>query len=295
MAIRRKDDPQISDMAMNSDQSIELNGAASAEGRSETDCTVAFWQQWESPDGDYPLNRCNGKICFIGDLPHSPMAPYLFSGLSNRRVGGLRHEWNVQNRAGDKGSPMDIRLTGHGVEQFATSRLVGRRLLPADTDFLTELHETEKVMSFHGGTRSRATTEPFVQSNVAHWRHYQFGLYMISLAEEPDEPIGRAGIRWDQAIGDRQVVDVSVVLTAETWGQGIATETVKAITAIGLDLDLPLAAGSEARHAAARRVLEKVGFIYDTDYERHGRGWVRYGWPTAKVSPGQLMRSTARR
>ncbi len=190
---------------------------------------------------------------------------------------------------------MELELTGHGVEQFATPRLVGRRLLPADTDFLTDLHENDEVMALHGGSRSRVSTEPFVQSNVAHWRHYQFGLYMISLADEPDEPIGRAGIRWDKTVADGPGVDVSVVLTQRVWGQGIATETMRAISTIGLDLDLPLVAGSEARHAAARRVLEKIGFIYDSEYERHSRGWVRYRWPTTKAAPGQISRSTARR
>ncbi|MGI9597409.1 MAG: GNAT family N-acetyltransferase [Acidimicrobiales bacterium] len=190
---------------------------------------------------------------------------------------------------------MDITLTGHGVEQFATPRLVGRRLLPADTDFLIELHSTEEVMALHGGARSRAATEPFVQSNVAHWRHYQFGLYVLSLAEEPDEPIGRAGIRWDRSVTTGPAVDLSVVLSKHVWGQGIATETMRAMATIGHDLDLPLVAGSEARHAAARRVLEKVGFIYGSEFERHSRGWVRYQWPVENPPPARISRSTAGR
>ncbi len=181
-----------------------------------------------------------------------------------------------------------IQLTGHGVEQFSTPRLTGRRLLPADTDFLTELHADDEVMSFHGGPRSRTSTEPFVRSNVAHWRHHQVGLYVLSLAGEPDEPIGRAGLRWDRTVEDQPMVDVSVLLTKQVWGQGLATETAKAIVSIGLDLDLPLGASSEAGHAAARRVLEKVGFVYGSQFERHDRGWVRYHWPEDRISPGRV-------
>ncbi|MGH1488895.1 MAG: GNAT family N-acetyltransferase [Acidimicrobiales bacterium] len=190
---------------------------------------------------------------------------------------------------------VDIQLTGHGVEQFSTLRLIGRRLLPADTDFLAELHSSDEVMELHGGQRSRATTEPFVQSNVAHWRQYQFGLYVISMASTPDDPIGRAGLRWDRTIDGGPAVDVSVLLAQSFWGQGIATEITRAIVSIGLDLELPLIAGAEAGHAAARRVLEKVGFVYDSPFERHEQGWVRYRWPSGNIPPGLVSNRPAGR
>lgn len=190
---------------------------------------------------------------------------------------------------------MDIQLTGHGVEQFSTPRIVGRRLLPADTNFLVGLHEQQTVMALHGGARSRAATEPFVRSNVAHWRHFQFGLYVISLVEEPDVAIGRAGLRWDPQATPSTIVDLSVVLAEPMWGQGLGTETIKALTAIGLDRELPVAATSEARHAAARRVMEKVGFTYATEIERHERSWVRYQWPADREAPATMARQVAGR
>ncbi len=186
------------------------------------------------------------------------------------------------------GPVMDIKLTGHGVEQFTTPRLVGRRLLPADTDFLVDLHRDEEVMALHAGPRSRDATEPFVRSNVAHWRHYQFGLYVISLADEPDVPIGRTGIRWDTSIETGAAVDVSVVLRKHVWGQGIASESLRAIVSIALDRTLPLVAASQAGHAAARRVMEKVGFVYGSEYERHDLSWARYHWPVDKKAPATI-------
>lgn len=187
---------------------------------------------------------------------------------------------------------MDVRLIGHGVEQFRSPRLVGRRLLPADTDFLADLHQDEEVMALHAGPRSRAATEPFVRSNVAHWRHYQFGLYIIALADEPDVPIGRAGMRWDKTVGTGSAVDISVVLTKPLWGQGIASEALRAVVTIAHDLELPLVAGSEAGHAAARRVMEKVGFVYWAEHERHNLGWVRYHWPAGKPAPATMVNRT---
>lgn len=144
-------------------------------------------------------------------------------------------------------------------------------------------------MALHAGPRSRSATEPFVRSNVAHWRHYQFGLYIVSLADEPDIPIGRAGIRWDTSIERGAAVDVSVVLRKHMWGQGIASESLRAIVSIALGRGLPLVAGSQASHAAARRVMEKVGFVYWTEHERHNLGWVRYQWPPDKPAPATIV------
>ena len=145
---------------------------------------------------------------------------------------------------------MNVDLKGHGVEHFETDRIVGRRLMPTHVDFLSELHQDGEVMKIHGGERSSEITERFVQSNVAHWRRFQFGLWIISLAESPDIPIGRAGLRWDRVFDDSQACDISCLLVKDQWGKGIGTETVKASIAIGLHLGLPLVAGSEARHDA---------------------------------------------
>ena len=107
---------------------------------------------------------------------------------------------------------MAVRLTGHGVERFETDRLTGRRLLPADQEFLAGLHADVTVMDLHDGPRSEAITERFVRSNIAHWRRYQFGLYIVSTIDDPDRPIGRAGLRWDRSLPDDATVDVNCVL-----------------------------------------------------------------------------------
>ena len=184
---------------------------------------------------------------------------------------------------------MDVRLTGHGVEQFESERLSGRRLLPADQDFLAELHADATVMDLHDGPRSTSITERFVRSNVAHWRRYRFGLYIVATLDEPDRPIGRAGLRWDRSLDGDPTVDVNCVLVERVWGQGYATELFQVLTAIGLDLDLPLSSGTQARHVRARTALETTGFLYERDYERHDRGWVRYEWPTDREAPATVV------
>ena len=184
---------------------------------------------------------------------------------------------------------MNVQLTGHGVEQFRGDRVAGRRLLPADLDFLADLHADAGVMAQHDGPRSAATTERFVRSNVAHWRRYQFGLYIVSRTEDPEQPIGRAGLRWNHAAGGEPTVDVNCVLVERSWGRGLGTELFRALTAIGLDLGLPLTAGAQAGHVAARRALERAGFVHDGEYERHGHPRARYRWPTDAPTPAELV------
>jgi RimJ/RimL family protein N-acetyltransferase len=186
---------------------------------------------------------------------------------------------------------MDVNLTGHGVEQFSAGRLVGRRLLPADLDFLVDLHTDDEVMADRGGVRSAVSTEPFVQANVAHWRRFQFGMYILAMAGRPDEPIGRAGLRSNRD-GDVPSNDVSVMLTRGAWGAGLATEAFTAVTVIGLHLGLKLTATAAARHASARRVMEKTGYVYSADFEHHSRGWVRYMWPVHREAPGFVHTAT---
>lgn len=144
-------------------------------------------------------------------------------------------------------------------------------------------------MGHSGGPRTAASTEPFVRSNVAHWRYYQFGLYVLSPADDPDRPIGRAGLRWDRRDGETPSADVSVVLTEAAWGRGYAVEAGTAMVTIARSLELPVTAGCRADHAVARAVLEKIGFVHTENQLRNGEDWVRYRWPEDGRSPARLV------
>jgi [ribosomal protein S5]-alanine N-acetyltransferase len=72
-------------------------------------------------------------------------------------------------------------------------------------------------------------------------------------------------------------VEIGYALAAEMWGRGLATEIaawlVGYAAAHGVD---DLIAYTEPTNVASRRVMEKVGFVYERDVEHHGRQQVLY-------------------
>jgi ribosomal-protein-alanine N-acetyltransferase len=67
-------------------------------------------------------------------------------------------------------------------------------------------------------------------------------------------------------------VEVGYAIVPERWGEGLATEAAAAAVDIAfkrLDLDA-LVAFTLTTNAASRRVLEKVAFAYDQDFEHVG-------------------------
>lgn len=133
-------------------------------------------------------------------------------------------------------------------------------------------------MARHGGPRSALATAPFVRANIAHWRLYHFGLYVLAVTERPDQPIGRAGLRLEQGANGSEA-DMSVVLTEDSWDQGFGTEAVLALLAIGRYLELPLVGRCEADHPAAVSVMENAGLARAGNDLRHGRTLCRYVSP----------------
>src|SRR5439155_7806720 len=78
--------------------------------------------------------------------------------------------------------------------------------------------------------------------------------------------VDRCGIhRW------RGEVELGYIVRSEYWGRGLATEMATAVaehasTALGLR---ELVAFTRATNTASRRVMEKVGFVYERDFFDH--------------------------
>jgi len=151
------------------------------------------------------------------------------------------------------------------VARVTTERLVASRVSSADLDRLCAMHRDPRVMATLGGLRSAATTRAFLRRNVVHWERHGFGLWVFTRKTD-GRFVGRGGLRCITIHG-RPEVEIAYALMAEFWRQGLASE----IAALCVDVGFgrlgmrELVAFTLADNTGSRRVMEKVGFVYERD------------------------------
>ena len=156
------------------------------------------------------------------------------------------------------------------VDTFATPRLAAERLNAAHLGDLCRMHADEMVMATLGGVRGEAATRMLLAENAAHWERYGFGLWIFRDRANA-EFAGRAGLR-HVAIEGTDEVELAYALMAPYWKRGLATEMGAAILDLGFDrlgLDDIVCFTMTTNHAS-RRVMEKLGFRYERDFEHAG-------------------------
>jgi Acetyltransferases, including N-acetylases of ribosomal proteins len=82
--------------------------------------------------------------------------------------------------------------------------------------------------------------------------------------KETGELIGSGGLIWEE---DWQLYQVGYNIMKTYWGRGFTTEAMRTVLAFAADeLGLKKLAGGHAKeNIGSRRVLEKLGFVYDRD------------------------------
>jgi ribosomal-protein-alanine N-acetyltransferase len=159
---------------------------------------------------------------------------------------------------------------------FETERLFAEPLGWEDEDDLARLHADERVMTTMGGeTATRKESRAWLERNIRHSEEPGLGVFVFR-DRETSEFVGRGALRRIE-IGGSEEVDVGYALAAERWGRGLATEMAAALVAYANRAGLEdLIAYTEPTNGASRRVLEKVGFVYERDVEHHERAQVLY-------------------
>lgn len=204
--------------------------------------------------------------------------------------------------------PGQRRATILGVQPVpVTERLALRRFTLADADDLLALDGDPRVMRFlEQGVKSRAQIEAEVLPRfLAYCHRYQgFGFWAAHTRRDgrfigwfglrPVMPIAAAMVDWpDARPGDIRVAALGYRLCASAWGQGYATEGVRALIQWAFtDLGVrQIVATTMAVNTASRRVLEKAGLTYactvhldwpdplpgnehgDVEYQLHRTDW----------------------
>lgn len=138
------------------------------------------------------------------------------------------------------------------------------------------MHQDPRVMATLGGLRSTEQTRHFLHENLDHWIRHGYGLWVFRDKGE-DRFVGRGGLR-QVIVGGTHEVEVAYAVMAEFWGKGVATEmaTVSlevAFAHLGLR---DIVAFTLPTNHASRRVMEKVGFLYERDIIHAGLPHVLY-------------------
>ena len=142
---------------------------------------------------------------------------------------------------------------------ITTDRLILRRPQGIDATAIFERYAGDpEVTRFLGWPRHRslADTEAFLKLSDSEWERWPAGPYLV-LSQADGMVLGSSGFTFETPYR----AATGYVLARDAWGQGYATETLRAIMevapAIGV---LRLYALCHPQHRRSWRVLEKCGF-----------------------------------
>ena len=121
-------------------------------------------------------------------------------------------------------------------------------------------------------------TRAFLDRKLAHWRENGFGIWMFR--DPAGAFVARCGIhRW--ALDGQDEVELGFIVRSEMWSRGFATEIGEAVVNYASStLRLPPLVGfTRPENARSRRVLEKLGFVYERTFVAHDEESVLYRRP----------------
>ncbi len=157
-----------------------------------------------------------------------------------------------------------------------TARLELTRIGSGDLADLCRMHRDEQVMATLGGVRSDEVSADILAQLMAHWDEHGFGYWM---ARDRDGGAfgGRGGLR-RVVVGGGPEVEIGYALMADHWGRGLAVELAGACARIGFEAlgCADLVAFTLPTNARSRRVMERLGFVYERDVIWAGMPHVLY-------------------
>jgi RimJ/RimL family protein N-acetyltransferase len=165
------------------------------------------------------------------------------------------------------------------LSQLRTDRLVLTRIVADDLADLCHMHRDVDVMATLGGVRSDELSAEILVQLMTHWEQHGFGYWMAHDADS-GAFVGRGGLR-EVVVGGGPEIEVGYALMREYWGRGLATELARACVRVGFDAlgRQDLVAFTLPTNDASRRVMQRVGFLYERDVIWAGMPHVLYRLP----------------
>ncbi len=162
------------------------------------------------------------------------------------------------------------------IQTFSTERLHAHRGGIADLDFVAAMFDDPRVNATLGGPRTREQAAEAINRWDAHWDALGFGPWILT-DRATEHPVGWLLLHTTET-GGPDSVELGWSIAADRWREGLASEAARegiriAFREIGLG---QLVTFTLVENVASRRVMEKVGFVYDTEVEHAGLTHVLY-------------------
>jgi RimJ/RimL family protein N-acetyltransferase len=159
------------------------------------------------------------------------------------------------------------------IANLTTPRLLAEAVTPSHFADIHRLHSNPQVMatlSADGKPLSEEATGESIRQAVDHWQRYGFGLWVFRRRFD-GQFVGRGGLKIYQIDG-KDVIGLAYAVVAEHWNRGFATEMAQASLEIGFGRlgFAEICSWTLPVNLASQRVMEKLGFRYERDFEFAG-------------------------
>jgi RimJ/RimL family protein N-acetyltransferase len=148
-------------------------------------------------------------------------------------------------------------------ETLTTPRMRAERLRPHHHALIAPIFGDPRVGAWMGGVWTADVVAQTLAQGDEKWERDGFG-YWIFFDAATGEPVARGGLSRTEFDG-RPEVEVGWTVTPDRWGEGFATELGEASLKVAFgELGLPDVVSFTLPHnVASRRVMEKLGFVYE--------------------------------
>jgi RimJ/RimL family protein N-acetyltransferase len=161
---------------------------------------------------------------------------------------------------------------------LTTERLVLRRWRQSDREPFARINQDARVMEFMPALLTRRESDRLVDRIEAHFREHGFGLCAVELRRDPSF-IGYIGLAVPSFEAHfTPCVEIGWRLSADHWGQGLATEGAQAMVPYAFEVIglAALVSFTVPDNVRSRRVMEKLGMTHneadDFDHPRLPEG-----------------------
>ena len=141
---------------------------------------------------------------------------------------------------------------------FETTRLIGRRLEPADQAAMLAVYGDAEGMRYVGEGRplTAEECERWIAVTAENYRRRGYGMFAL-VEKETGAVVGFCGLVHP---GQQVEAELKYAFLRAAWGRGLATEAARGLLGYAIGLGLPgVMATVDPEHAASQRVLEKAG------------------------------------